>query len=408
MDLIQQLLQQNAVFTGMAGAAILGFMLVQLRSMPERLWKLFLRQFTVTLKVHNEDNAFRTFAKWLADHPSAQKTRSFSVVEWHNAQLERDEVALTPGEGYHILREGARFYVVRREIQEAQQGAAGFGRPREYLTISTLGRSRKAIQDLLDKARDAQDMTDRIPISMWMGGMNGYKMIERRRKRPLDTIYLPQALKDEVVDDIERFLAAQEDYAYKAIPWRRGFLLDGPPGTGKTSFIVALASRFNRALHIISPGRVYDDAALLQAINDTGEGFVVIEDIDDFDFSHQRTEEATPGKTLTGEKGGLTLSGLLNAIDGIASREGRVLFISSNHPDKLDAALLRPGRIDKRIFLPPAGENEVKAMFDRFHPGADPADFLAALDGLLPLPASAIQSRLLEGQGLPLITSKAA
>jgi chaperone BCS1 len=94
-------------------------------------------------------------------------------------------------------------------------------------------------------------------------------------------------------------------------------------------------------------------------------------------------------------KSGITLSGLLNAIDGIGARDGRILFITSNHPDALDPALIRPGRIDMRVHLAHSGMPEATAMFNKFFPTGDLAAFQAEIASALPLPAAELQNRLL-------------
>ena len=69
-------------------------------------------------------------------------------------------------------------------------------------------------------------------------------------------------------------------------------------------------------------------------------------------------------------KNSLTFSGLLNAIDGVASAEGRILFMTTNYPEKLDAALIRPGRVDAKQHIGCANESQVERMFRRFHRNA--------------------------------------
>ena len=64
---------------------------------------------------------------------------------------------------------------------------------------------------------------------------------------------------------------------------------------------------------------------------------------------------------------GISLSGLLNAIDGVASHEGRVLIMTTNHPEKLDAALVRPGRVDRKVGFRLAMREEVRELFVRMY-----------------------------------------
>jgi chaperone BCS1 len=69
----------------------------------------------------------------------------------------------------------------------------------------------------------------------------------------------------------------------------------------------------------------------------------------------------------------ITFSGLLNAIDGVAAGEGRLLFATTNHPERLDPALIRPGRIDRRVEIGHADREQLARIFRRFFPEAEPA-----------------------------------
>jgi mitochondrial chaperone BCS1 len=147
-------------------------------------------------------------------------------------------------------------------------------------------------------------------------------------------------------------------------------------------------------------------------MNQAGSGIVVIEDADTFKVTQERAprrpqqsygmQAADVGSFTSGprrgeeEPSGITLSGLLNAIDGIASAEGRILFITSNHPDALDAALLRPGRIDVRERLGLAHASVARQMFAAFFPDADGEAFAREIAPRLPLAPAAIQNILLE------------
>jgi chaperone BCS1 len=69
----------------------------------------------------------------------------------------------------------------------------------------------------------------------------------------------------------------------------------------------------------------------------------------------------------------VTLSGLLNALDGVAAQHGRIVVMTSNHPERLDPALVRPGRIDVKVELGHADDTQIATMFARFFPAASQA-----------------------------------
>lgn len=130
-------------------------------------------------------------------------------------------------------------------------------------------------------------------------------------------------------------------------------MLYGPPGTGKTSFLQATASKYNLNLCFLQPGdpRMTDSGfanALQSAPSDT---ILVLEDVDALFSSDRKSEQASKA---------LTFSGILNALDGVASPHGQIFILTTNHPERLDAALLRHGRVDYKAEFPHATSEQVK------------------------------------------------
>jgi chaperone BCS1 len=181
-----------------------------------------------------------------------------------------------------------------------------------------------------------------------------------RPARTVDSIALESGKKQSLMKECTRYFSKEDErfHALRGIPYRRGLLFYGPPGTGKTSFTVALAGHFKLNVYMIS---MSDDA-----LNDRGLGalfdtlprrcIVLLEDIDSSGIDREaRKEKITssrdPSKVKRTILVGVTLAGLLNVLDGPASVDGRLVVMTSNSPDALDAALLRPGRIDSKILF---------------------------------------------------------
>ncbi|KAF2803966.1 P-loop containing nucleoside triphosphate hydrolase protein, partial [Mytilinidion resinicola] len=147
-------------------------------------------------------------------------------------------------------------------------------------------------------------------------------------------------------------------YFENGTPYRRGYLLYGPPGTGKTSLSLALAGRFDLGLYAINANEAgLDDAKLIDRFNQLPDRCVVLlEDIDAAGIIMDRHNAPPPvlgsrNSKLQQTSPGVSLSGLLNGIDGPTWREGRLLIMTTNAPRSLDPALYRAGRVDKKIYL---------------------------------------------------------
>ncbi|VDP23445.1 unnamed protein product [Heligmosomoides polygyrus] len=174
-------------------------------------------------------------------------------------------------------------------------------------------------------------------------------------------------------------------YSDRGVPYRRGYLFYGPPGTGKSSFISAIASHFGYSICMLSLSeRTLDDDRLNHLLNTAPPNSVIIlEDIDAAFGSRADPMENHPayqGMTR------VTFSGLLNAIDGVGCAEERVIFMTTNYVERLDPALIRPGRVDRKQFFGNVTEGMAVKMFTRFYglPSSDPlcSEFIARVMNL--------------------------
>lgn len=406
MDAIVELMK-NPVVAGLIGAGVAGGLVMQAQRLIPQVGKIVREQFFTSLTVYNDDNIHAKLNVWLSKRPNAHKSRTVLVTEYQTNTAEKREWGLTPGVGWHMVRDGGTFYFFYRHIDTSQQTGSVFQmKRRETMMVYTPGRSQKAIQRLLSEADVINDDHTTVPIYLW--GDQFFELVQHRNKRDLSTIFIPPEQLERITADMERFEANSQWYRDRGIPYRRGYLLEGPPGTGKSSLIFALAGHFNRPVYVINPATIMNDNMLQKAFNAVPRnGLLLIEDIDTIQITEKRddeaVEEAAPsGITIPGfgalpaKKGsGITLSGMLNAIDGVMAREGRVLFITSNHANKLDDALIRPGRIDMREHLGLMELPEAMAMFKNFWPDYDEAEFKKWIKPQLPLSPATMQNVLL-------------
>ncbi|XP_007217212.2 AAA-ATPase ASD, mitochondrial [Prunus persica] len=184
-----------------------------------------------------------------------------------------------------------------------------------------------------------------------------------------ETLALHPKKKEEIVNDLIKFSKGKEYYAKIGKAWKRGYLLYGPPGTGKSTMIAAMSNLMNYDVYDLELTTVKDNTELRKLLIDTpSKSIIVIEDIDcSLDLTGQRkkkkekdeedNEEKDPVKKKMekeeSQPSKVTLSGLLNFIDGIWSACGgeRLIVFTTNYVDKLDPALIRRGRMDKHIEL---------------------------------------------------------
>ncbi len=201
---------------------------------------------------------------------------------------------------------------------------------------------------------------DGAKVTIYCNDDGYWEKIHDRRKRSLSTVYLPKADKDAIVSDMEWFLKPETVARYSDIgrTHKRVYLFEGIPGSGKTSFILGLASKFGYDIATISFTEKVTDGALTRLLKNLPERtFLIMEDIDVLFSDRKKNDE---------HKNSVTFSGILNNLDGITTRDGFICFMTTNYKDRLDHALLRPGRVDKQLRFEPATREQIHDMFERY------------------------------------------
>lgn len=202
-----------------------------------------------------------------------------------------------------------------------------------------------------------------------------------RPQRPFSTIDLDTTIKNSLLADVDKFFSPGrlEWYARLGLSCKRGILLSGPPGTGKSSIALALAGHIGGPLFNIVIGQVPDEKTLTSLFDEVSEQSVLLlEDIDSAGIVRENVtfENAARDDESDDDNGGydrkpskgkskISLSGLLNAIDALA--EGSILVMTTNNAEALDKALIRPGRIDKQVRVGCASQAVAASIFKRFY-----------------------------------------
>lgn len=413
------------------------------------VWNLFYglvaAYFRSSITITNHDDIHSHMIKWLASQPKLRTSRSLIAETDVKSAWEVDEDSIvtqtttnsagvqflnfsnqeakapprfTPAFGNHQFWHNGTYFTLQRALSSALESSGTLTlTEKEEMIISCLGRSPDPIKSLLQDAKnfyhqehDAKTVIRRpAPKDMRRhGGRYSWTQVASRPCRPMETVVLEADRKMEVLSDINEYLhpATPRWYANRGIPYRRGYLFHGPPGTGKTSLSFALAGVFGLDIYVISLlESTITEEDLSQLFNSLPRRCVVLlEDIDtagltrlddakadaDESKSVQSTasDVATEGWKIVStdiakafkkanhqakedDKKGISLSGLLNAIDGVASHEGRVLVMTTNKPDSLDSALIRPGRVDLQVAFTNATRSQIKELFERMYTSDD-------------------------------------
>jgi len=203
---------------------------------------------------------------------------------------------------------------------------------------------------LASEIDNTSDEKLRISVTNKYSEWNTYSRIPVRR---LNTVYMDERVKQRIMDDITDFLKNEAEYDAFGIPYKKTYLLTGVPGSGKTSLIKALCNEIHYNLGIMSMSRDMDNATVQNSFRSLDPKTVMLlEDIDC--LFEKRTSVETQS---------FTFSNLLNILDGVLFKHGIIVFITTNHPEKLDHALLRQGRTDLIIELNYPNKTEIEKLF---------------------------------------------
>jgi len=203
---------------------------------------------------------------------------------------------------------------------------------------------------LASEIDNTSDQKLRISVTNKYSEWTTYSRIPVRR---LNTVYMDERVKQRVLEDINAFLSSESEYDAFGIPYKKTYLLTGVPGSGKTSLIKALCNEIHYNLGIMSISRDMDNATIQNSFrNIDPKTVLLLEDIDC--LFEKRTSVETPS---------FTFSNLINILDGVLFKHGLIVFITTNHPEKLDPALLRQGRTDLIVELNYPSKTEIEKLF---------------------------------------------
>ncbi|KAI3651136.1 hypothetical protein MP228_004617 [Amoeboaphelidium protococcarum] len=377
MEYIQELLQQNQVFSAGAGLIGVGAGLAFMRSASKTGVMLLKRRYLTTLEIPSHDRSYDWFMQWMTQKQLGSR-RHLSVrtsFMQHDNGSVSTHFTFLPGQGFHYFRYGGAWFQVERlrdkgsdALMSMAVSSGGLNtRPRESITLTGLTQNVDVLTEMLNDCRNhALELQEGKLVLYTAMGHEWRPFGSPKRRRSIDSVILKRGQSELIVNDVQDFLDPHRGgrwYIKRGIPYRRGYLLHGPAGSGKTSFIYALASHleFNIATLNLAEKWMSDDRLAMLFASVPARTIVLLEDID----SAFLNRDSQAGNNLT-------FSGLLNALDGVSSsEEGRLIFMTTNHIERLDPALLRQGRIDVKLHVDDATIEQARRMFLKFYDDDD-------------------------------------
>ncbi|CAN8098047.1 unnamed protein product [Discula destructiva] len=404
--------------------AVLGGLIAAWQYFSDYVWTRIQTYFMSQVDIRTDDEIYNMLMAWVAEQGFSKRarrfvantnlnSRSWLLWRWNTDDDDDDDdagedttrmsliggkakkgLAYTPTFGSHYFFYKGRLCIFRRDRGVQQAGSYLLASEKEEISVSCLGRDPWVLKELLHEARVQFLKRDAAKTLIYRGTCRPgsleptWQRMMARVSRPFSTVILNEKIKQDLISDVTDYLdpATRWWYANRGIPYRRGYLLCGPPGTGKSSLSLALAGFFRLRIYIVSLSSIFSTEENLAALfaELPRRCVVLLEDIDTAGLTHTREEDKpqqeeannqdpAPKQGLRGNEKApttttntgfrLSLSGLLNILDGVASQEGRVLIMTTNHVEKLDKALIRPGRVDMTVNFGLADSGMTAALF---------------------------------------------
>uniref|UniRef100_A0A6B2L512 Mitochondrial chaperone BCS1 n=1 Tax=Arcella intermedia TaxID=1963864 RepID=A0A6B2L512_9EUKA len=319
------------------------------------------RKFVVSIELTSKDHSYNWFLYWMSKRVADTQHLSVRTSLMKEGTAMGTGFIFLPSVGNHYFRYQGTWIKAERTREKAVLDARTSSMW-ECVNLTMLGRDKHLLFKLLEEAKTmAMAEEEGCTVIYTAVGPEWRPFGVPRLRRPFDSVILPGELSEELYKDVVDFLNNSDWYSTRGIPYRRGYLLYGPPGCGKSSFVQALAGRlgYNICIVSLSDTQLSDDRLNHLLVNAPDRTILLLEDID---AAFQQREITSRYQNF------ITFSGLLNALDGVAAAEGRILFMTTNHLEKLDDALIRPGRVDRLVHLGHASSEMMERMFERFYP----------------------------------------
>lgn len=346
------MLPQDTLVNGAIIISALTFVGAKLSFVPKVAWDFIKRRILYTSTIEETDNLYFYIEKWLKSHHEKNYRNVKATVreiEKHPAhyneygvdqesEADEEKLFISHHNDYFIIRHNGKRIVIMKSREKLEAARSFMDVYFNSFSISGLN-AKKDINDLLSVIIEwnQQFKEEQTPV-IYSSYANGeWSRLDGVSGKDLNHIFV--ARKDELVEDIDNFTNSKYWYQKRGILYKRGYILQGKAGNGKTVLCMAIAKYLNRDLYFLSIGDITNDDALRNAFRQLDKrSILVLEDVDVLFTTGIRTMSS-----------GVSFSCLLNCLDGAFSKENVITIMTTNHIENLDPALIRAGRVDMNI-----------------------------------------------------------
>lgn len=367
-------INSNPISAGIVGSTLIGSGMYILRELPKKIWFSFWNSVTINMTIYQDNSylAYNSFEEELQNSKLYYLSGTFQLIY----KVFRKDIDLSIGEyGLFLVKFNNGTWGLLKKYTDGQ---VNFWHSFIY-DVRFFTRKKEKIEKYFRNIFEIQNKRsfgDQIKI--YQRTVTSWEYTEKQKVPLLG--YLSKD-KETIKNKVEYFLNNKEEYIKKYRPYREGFILSGKPGTGKSYFIQQLASTFSLNVYYVNLSSFSSDESFTQAMLEISlPNIILLEDIDCVDITHSRKEQeetsykeeikSTLSKKKSSkkeEKKGISLATLLNTLDGLLAQEGQLVFLTTNHIEKLDEALIRAGRFNTNVVFDYLEYEEIKSYLERIY-----------------------------------------
>lgn len=354
----------NEMLVSFITIGVMGSIIGFIKYVPKFLWGQIIRHATTSFTINNTsyeaEHAVGRMLSWLSTiiDKNSSRTTSYNPINYWASDIQKERHNyLGTGYGFHWFRlNGKLFWMNKNKLD-----SAGSERQKEEYVFRCFGRSHKYFTEMVMNFAE-EPKQEGLAIYTMEG--TEWRRATITSHRHLDSVALASKKKTEIIDNINNFKNNKEWFNRASLPYKLTYILYGKPGSGKTSLIKAIASEFKMNLCVLNINSMSDGSLQKAITNMPTNSILAIEDFDSSGAVNDRGIDAdtrlrtvdnivdkdddsdTAMEKLSSALSMLSLTGLLNTLDGLIPLNDCIIFLTTNSIETVDPAVYRKGRVD--------------------------------------------------------------
>ncbi len=328
-------LRMEQLFTGTALLAVLAYVAMQLKGVPNWIWQYVRKQLVFSATVEESTELYRYFEQWI-HHEHELTLKNVTVSTRYNREG-NEELRTGHLEDMFVIHYAGKRLIIRKNREKLDGAKDIFSTHFNKYTIEGW-KAKREVMGLLDEVMQFHANIKRLP-HIYANVANGlWCEVGPIKGKDIGNVFIEN--KEEFLNDTTEFMKNEAWYLKRGIPYKRGYLFYGKPGNGKSSLAIALAKWLDKDLYSLNLNDIEKDSMLISAFSNIRHNSILL--IEDVDAVYGARDE---------KKGTTSFATLLNCMDGVYSRHGIIVIMTTNHIERLDEAFIRAGRIDMRMHI---------------------------------------------------------